>query len=1564
MIRSIRLSPVAFVLLLGLIPNGGTADAPRKQAPPAARSAFRFSAAQKAHRFFKYFRRWAEEDAGRLPQPDAVLCTGSSSMLKWKTIRGDLAPLKVIPRGFGGSTLRDMLLFRDFFARYGTRRIVVYEGDNDLMGGTTPEQFVEQCGTFVEYVRCRTPDVEFWFITPKPSPKRWQQWPKFRQAISLLQTWADTDPGIRVIDVASAMLKPDGTVREDIFGSDRLHMNSKGYAIWTRMVRAALLGPQPALAPIGRAGDWRGFDLNADGRTVARIRFGSNGLIRARRLERGQADGTLRFAELTAAADSGVTLGRDSFVRVRPGPADDPYPFVDFRVDLRTFDPRAWEKATGGPCPFHFLTLRVDDAQAIHHRGFLVPTPRLDPYPLLNGRQGIVASRWSHTWTWAPPFGACPIPLAGLWAPQHRTWAAWDFMEARLRDHSEKSLASAYCWKQGKDADFIALVAPFAAQYVDLRYPEPPLTLASHARLLWNTDLPWRKDPNRWVQRRLWSRYQAELPAPPAGNDMDWLPGYGRLWSWPDVPGARLIYRVPEKDEWESRFFEPGAVIPRATPGRIVDDALRFGLDDRLAPLRNDLKYLLAHTTWTTVNGERCAYWAKPVEGNARKALGRGVGTLRNIHGWGVADVLLAFYEHEPKPEWLEVIDGALNWTRYNICTRNDISDVPEAMFTIGWPGVRFCLRYWRVFRNAPEAFRRRRAALALDMARSLAYRYTTLFLSDNADDDAIDGTWLIEPNSGRPWTGMPCSNECCAVPDGLLEVYIETADPILIGFIRGMTAQWHLLYQDEDGPGNPTTDTPFTEAWGLFDDCAMGGRDIRAPYGGLGGFRLLKPVGRAKARVVCGGRAAAVFCRGGVHTDIRDYRSDPTLEAGFAFRIDSTLPGSFELDITAPHRDLSGLPVWRIRGGVRTVLRTPQDLFRPRRSFHDLAVRDVRHGDVLGVGAAERVLALPARTLPVVKARAAGPPPDYSARGFRLVDLRSAANVRPDRNWDRNDSWAPLPGGRRLAWGIPFFLIPRNADGGRAAVRNARVPLPPGLSTRALALFVSDVKASSRVTLVDRNGKRIPTALAPTITAWKAWPRWFSAEVRMVPVVLEKPASLRAVEVRNALLWAVTLASNQRGAGAVRAVVDRIRDQRKAAAEAARLEQRRAEERRRGYALRLDAHFPKAGEHAYVYVAFAAAGRGLPKGGMRIPDNAWLEYDVFIPYDSSRNTAGIDLTGGSVGNIRDRVGGAHPGRRVETWNAWVHRRISLNAVAGRTFDYVVAATDGQSAMGDYHAFFRDVAIVGPDGRRRSALYDNGPGVPAGEPVISPNGGRREVDSWSLTVVAAREVRSRVPEALLRALEKPIREGGEIVETFDAWPEGASGRPLWDIVEGAWSMRGGAFVGADCETPGWLARGAGFGNPKWTDVDLSCRFRIIRRGGDWRDGAWIGFRASRRQRFGYSLNLHARTVALHKEFMGRSSGDRTPLAQVPWTPDDKWHTVRIQANGSRVRIWLDGNAIMDVRDENACGVPPIPSGRIVLSARKWSAAKGHTVVAFDDLRVRVSNPAKPRRHGD
>lgn len=46
-------------------------------------------------------------------------------------------------------------------------------------------------------------------------------------------------------------------------------------------------------------------------------------------------------------------------------------------------------------------------------------------------------------------FGAYPLPVVGLWKPSAKTYIAFEFLTARLTDHSERFIASGYCWDMG-----------------------------------------------------------------------------------------------------------------------------------------------------------------------------------------------------------------------------------------------------------------------------------------------------------------------------------------------------------------------------------------------------------------------------------------------------------------------------------------------------------------------------------------------------------------------------------------------------------------------------------------------------------------------------------------------------------------------------------------------------------------------------------------------------------------------------------------------------------------------------------------------------------------------------------------------------------------------------------------------------------------------------------------------------------------------------------------------------------------------------------------------------------
>ncbi|MBN2783181.1 MAG: hypothetical protein JXR25_00005 [Pontiellaceae bacterium] len=237
--RGRRMHLLAIACLPMLLSSFGCTAAEVQQEMPVY-TAFSFNEAQQANRFIDVFKGWANDDRSVCPGPEYVLCVGSSSMRMWKSIHDDLAPMKVIHRGFGGSTMADVLTYMDFFTRYPSRIVVVYEGDNDLVGPMTPEQYIAQCRQFVEAMRAVGGDREFYFMSVKPSIARWNLWEKVLKSNALLAAWCERGEHLHYVDVATPMIGEDGLPIKSLFLSDNLHMTAEGYLIWKNALRNAL----------------------------------------------------------------------------------------------------------------------------------------------------------------------------------------------------------------------------------------------------------------------------------------------------------------------------------------------------------------------------------------------------------------------------------------------------------------------------------------------------------------------------------------------------------------------------------------------------------------------------------------------------------------------------------------------------------------------------------------------------------------------------------------------------------------------------------------------------------------------------------------------------------------------------------------------------------------------------------------------------------------------------------------------------------------------------------------------------------------------------------------------------------------------------------------------------------------------------------------------------------------------------------------------------------------------------------------------------------------------------
>ncbi|MFM7320217.1 MAG: GDSL family lipase, partial [Armatimonadota bacterium] len=89
-----------------------------------------------------------------------------------------------------------------------------------------------------------------------PSPSRIDRWPVARSANQRIANCCRLRDGLTFVDVATPMLRADGTPRPELYLSDRLHMTRAGYDLWTSVLRPHLIPPSTVGRPAGADRGW------------------------------------------------------------------------------------------------------------------------------------------------------------------------------------------------------------------------------------------------------------------------------------------------------------------------------------------------------------------------------------------------------------------------------------------------------------------------------------------------------------------------------------------------------------------------------------------------------------------------------------------------------------------------------------------------------------------------------------------------------------------------------------------------------------------------------------------------------------------------------------------------------------------------------------------------------------------------------------------------------------------------------------------------------------------------------------------------------------------------------------------------------------------------------------------------------------------------------------------------------------------------------------------------------------------------------------------------------------
>ncbi|WDQ17323.1 GDSL-type esterase/lipase family protein [Rhodopirellula sp. P2] len=220
-------------------PNSATPDA--SETDPDLLAPYREAATQ---RWEKEIQKYEALDAETTDPADGILLIGSSSIRRWDTAAEDLAPFRVIPRGYGGAKFSDLAVFAErLITPHDFRAVVVFVA-NDISGkpnDAAPAEVEKLVRHVVAVAREHRPDAPVLLVEITPTRSRYDAWPKIRKLNARLREICFTEPNVHFVATAETFMTHANQPRENLFVGDQLHLNEEGYVIWGNLIRHRLI---------------------------------------------------------------------------------------------------------------------------------------------------------------------------------------------------------------------------------------------------------------------------------------------------------------------------------------------------------------------------------------------------------------------------------------------------------------------------------------------------------------------------------------------------------------------------------------------------------------------------------------------------------------------------------------------------------------------------------------------------------------------------------------------------------------------------------------------------------------------------------------------------------------------------------------------------------------------------------------------------------------------------------------------------------------------------------------------------------------------------------------------------------------------------------------------------------------------------------------------------------------------------------------------------------------------------------------------------------------------------
>ena len=195
--------------------------------------------AQQGFPFADEIRVFKHQDSLKFPAKNGILFIGSSSIRFWTDLEQRFPDKPIIRRGVGGCQLWQLV---DYYTPYilfpyQPRKIFVYAGENDIAAGKSAKFVYEEFQKLWAMIHQQLPKTAIYYMSIKPSPSRAKYTAEMDLANQLISTYIAKQPNGTYIDVSDVIFKKGTAVPDSsLFKPDYLHLNSKGYDKWQKVL--------------------------------------------------------------------------------------------------------------------------------------------------------------------------------------------------------------------------------------------------------------------------------------------------------------------------------------------------------------------------------------------------------------------------------------------------------------------------------------------------------------------------------------------------------------------------------------------------------------------------------------------------------------------------------------------------------------------------------------------------------------------------------------------------------------------------------------------------------------------------------------------------------------------------------------------------------------------------------------------------------------------------------------------------------------------------------------------------------------------------------------------------------------------------------------------------------------------------------------------------------------------------------------------------------------------------------------------------------------------------------